>query len=356
LKLASLVSWLPLWLLLAAPARAATVALPEGEPVEPWVEPLAQAGLRLVRPGEAADLAMSAEGGRWVLRSASAQATGLRPPVTEEQREDIALLLASLARPAEHLDWGIVGPARPPPQAPRPEAPTAKKRPVTPVRPRIERESPAPVEAAPRAPDPVSLDPLPALLVPVAMPGPRSVTSGITSATRDMTHPWAEAGALAQRRLDLSGSYGLSLGGGLARGPLRAGLRWQHPGEADLAALGEERRVTVDTGQLGLWFSPTPWVAVGAGGGLSRRVYSQEGEEVDRELIPALWLEGRLEPRLGPGLRLGLSLSAARDLRATELWVGDAPQGELSSWSLSGGLGLMWAPGDQDRAPRPRKG
>ena len=88
-----------MWLLWSVAALAAdpTVALPPGEPSEPWHAPLRMAGLEVGESGEAARLRV--EGSQWELcvsRAPEPTCVALEPPTTDRQREDVAWLVVSL--------------------------------------------------------------------------------------------------------------------------------------------------------------------------------------------------------------------------------------------------------------------
>ncbi len=354
-------------------ARAATLALPAGEPREAWVGPLAEAGIHLAAPGQPSDWTVQVSGDRWVLRSGQT-VTAVRAPRDAEARVDLALLLSSLDRPVAGLGWELVGPALPPPPkkvtppvtppvvsspspAPRPAPPPRATRPQIPVPPApvVVELPPAPEPAPPPAPPPpapvvVELPPAP-VVVELPEPAPPELAPPEPDPA---VHGWLEAGAMGLRRAELGPAVGPVVGAGLGRGAMRAGARAQILGEADLEALGEGRAVSATVGQAGLWWSPRPLGALGAGGALARRVYAQSGVDVEVELSPALWLEGRLEPQVGQGVRLCASVALARDLRETQLWVGEERWGELAAWSVSAGFSLLGATGDQLFAERPR--
>ncbi len=357
---------------LASPVlAAATVALPSGEAPAPWGPALRGSGLQLASSGEA-DLVLIASGDHWVVRTPDGLAATVRAPRTPEERADLAVLLSSLVEPAEALDWDLVGsprrpppaPVRPPVRSPAPPSGLAtpsinhlKENEISKAR-IFELEQTDPSEAAPA---PSDLMPTLALSqIPLSFPEPLRPPR-----VADPLYLWLEAGAQVSARAELSPSGGSQVSVGLGRGAWRAGLRLYDEGEADLVALGEGRRVRGASGQAGLWWSPRVPVVLGTGGAVSRRVYSQGADDLQVVRTPSLWAETRAEPALGPGLRLAVGLRAAREIRLTELWVGQAQEGELGPWALSGALSLVGSrsigrgtsvgEGDQNSAMRPRQ-
>lgn len=344
-------------------ARAgALVALPASEPQEDWAGALAAAGLDLAASGGPADIAVRAQGDRWWVELPGEAPLKVMPPASARERADLALLLASLAQPGEGLDWGVLGPAptvgSAPGRAPRAEAPKA-----APARP-----PPAPKEPAPPLPVAASVPPLSPPTLPVTPPpqlappaaltvaAPASWTAREGAASPRPAVPlsaWIEAGASASLRQEVRSSPTLGLGLGVRRGDWRFGARGHWTGASVLDALGEGRELR-SAGLLGGgWWTPR-WLALGAGVGLWRQVYLEEGAPIDQTDVPTAWLEPRLELPLPAGLRLGLGGLLSYDLRATELWVGGRQVAELARGSAQAGIWLSGRWGDQDSGVAPQ--
>ncbi len=180
-----------LLLLLLSLARAAVpVRLPAQEAPSDWAEALALAGLGVGTPGEGPWVEIVAGPSQWVVRvrdrAGAVHESTVPPPRTAQEREDLALLAASLLQP-----MAVQAPPKPPPPAP----PPPKPKPVV-----VEAPAPPPPEPPPPEPQP---EPVPEPVAPPP-PAPALALSGRLGLAGE-ARPYTNLTGLAWAELQLVG-------------------------------------------------------------------------------------------------------------------------------------------------------
>lgn len=330
-----------MWALLLGSALAAgRIALPAGEASAGWTESLRTAGLTLAATPEGADVTLTDLGATWRVVLRGGATLEVREPKTAAEREDLAMLLASLARPADPLDWRSLPPppppARPRPRPPRPPRPAP---PVAPPRPTMQPEPQQIAGAAPLA--------LMAVPVELSSAAPLGLPEPLAHARRPRPTPWVALSLAGSARVDLAPTPGLELAIGLERPRWRLGVAAGLDRAAALTSLSGARTERAIDAALGLWARPLPALDLGLLGGADYRTWAQDDAVVQRAIVPVLGLDLRADlPLVGP-LALVPELSVRRDLLLAAAIVGDAEPVPLSPWTWSAGLGLRLRGGDR---------
>jgi hypothetical protein len=388
-------STLTLLLVLAARAAGPTVVLPAGASASGWDQALRLAGLEVAPSTEGADLVCRAVDGAWEIHAGvgDRMVASVPAPTSQREREDLALLVASLAA---DLGLGSSPSVPPPPSAPiaPTAAPLAALHPA--VAPPSTRSPPLTVEApAPRVPpseepagagfsgeataapwlasvapfdasplaspssptDSVSTPP-PAVAPPT--PAPQVTGSGPPASAEATTAPpdaglprdprpraWAaiEGGAALRRDLAASGTGAVATGTTLD-GRLRLGLRAAVASPRDL--LDGEARFSERRLGLSVTLSP-PALRIAPDLGLTlenawRRYTRGADPEVHHTVLVAGFAAG-LALREGPwALEPTLRLEA--DLDRTLLRTVDGDQ-DLPRLQTGAGIAVIWQAGQK---------
>lgn len=327
-----------LWGAQASLAAPIPVALPPGEDLTAWAEPLALADLSTGAPVTGPRVTIEAAGTTWRLivrdTSGALHVVEVVAPRTPADREATAHLAASLARPVLSLPLPSAPPPRPVRPAPSP-APVAPE----PVAPPVEA-SVAPAPSQPVVVAPASPGPAPESAPRSTTPEPGEVPGQLPVSPPDpwSSEAWARVTAgLAWR--DRGGAGSATVLGGWALGPARLG--------AGIAGSGPHRVTGTDLGWTsldglgGAWFALPDGPVLGVLAGVSWRRYD-DVLSVTRALAGAeLGWRATLSPRLDlvPMLRVDLD-PGVRGLRRTTVTIDGTSALELAPMALKLELGL----------------
>ncbi|MSQ01801.1 MAG: hypothetical protein EXR71_07900 [Myxococcales bacterium] len=236
------------------------IELPPREPLEEWAESLSLAGLVVGHRGAGAYVEVLDQGTVWLIRAhdggGHTREVAVREPQRAAEREDVALLAASLMRTIS--SGGAPVPRPPPAGVPPPVVPPAvippapKPAPVVIVEPVVApviASPPPPVVAAPPAPPPSPASPVvfpPTFAPPEAPPIP--------------TPPvWAIEGSLGvgiSLRDDMVATPSLAGQLGWTDGPLRVLVRMGGSFPARLVAFESRPDLATVGASAGVWWAP----------------------------------------------------------------------------------------------------
>lgn len=303
----------------AALGEPVPIELPPSESAEAWSEALSLADLVRGAADSGPRVAIEVSEGRWLVRVIDAQGQEQQldvvRPATSAERESLAHLVASLARPAPELSV----PPLPPLPTPRP-VPAPEPEPVVPPPP-----APEPV-ASPPPPEPVPDEAF------VEVPPPEPVSPWAISG-------WARLGAGLSYR-DRGAAPAGDVTGGVAAGPARLGIGLSGSGPHPVPAAGDYRWTEID-GRGGVWFAIPSGPVLGATAGVGRRAF--DAQVVVVRAIASAELGWRAP--LAEGLDIVPLVHVDLDpgvggLRRTELVVDGRPVGTLSPLGVRFTLGL----------------
>ena len=352
-----------MWLLLLlAPAQAVTpvsLQLPPGEPPTAWQAALSAAGLSPAGPDSPCHARAWDVDGQWVVEVTDARGEvhdfTLSAPRTEDQRLDLALLVASLVEPNPQSAWGDLTslpplPEPPPPVPARIPPPAPKPSVVAEIEPEPELPpEPEPEPEPPPEPEPISaVDEELSRVVVGDLARSQQTPPVVTGAGETTVEVLDDGVRIAADRpigwIEAGGELYVRPGAGVtARGGGGLGLAWS---DLKLAVgVGATGPALVGEGQLwgldlwgGIWLAPPPalWLELGVIGRASQRRFVEE-ETSER------WVGGvGISIRAATPLTKGLTLS--NELRV-ELDLGSQP--EPDRWSplvVTLGATLRWIP------------
>ena len=323
------------------------VRLPADEPQEQWAQAFGQAGLEAGAPGNG-PRARVEDGVLWTVVVVDTRGVEHRqsvpPPADEAAREEVAWLIASLARPTAATAIPTVHTlGEPPGNAPAP-------RPLPP------RPAPGTAWTDPTAVDPPTVD-LHGQWVPPASSAQAPSAAAGTLAAVEVHRPsrvgaWALASGGVSVRGDSLAAKGTA-SGGVSVASLRVGLGFGAQAPAALPG-GGSRSFTALDGWLGGWFAPPhPGLIAGGFAGLSRRGYLDGSSEEASSTRTLAGADLGWRFRLGivqvvPTARLELD-PGIHGLRRTVVVVDGIAVGELSPVGWVVGVALGPAPKRADR-------
>ncbi len=311
----------PMLLLLLAAAQAAVpVRLPAQERVADWQEALTIAGLAVGVPGEGPWVDVTGGATSWTVRvrdlDGIVHVTPVAPPKTEQDREDLAMLAASLLQPIAVPPPVKVAVTPPPPVRPRVTPPPA---PVVVVPPPPPEPVPVPVVVPPPEPEPVH---------PTFQP-----RVGVALEVR----PWSTPTGLVWAELQRVGES-----------PLRPALGVSIAAPADLPQIEGDVRYWSGEVWVGAWYAaPEPLrFDFGVTVGVAGRSFSKDGEPVGVALIPVLSTRLELPILVAPGLLVEPGVHMQLDTRQVHL---ASEQNDTSNrfgdWSARAGVAFRPVPG-----------
>jgi len=168
-------------------------------------------------------------------------------------------------------------------------------------------------------------------------------------------YAWVRLDSRAGWRPSTSPGFEIGGSGGAEWGPWEAGASVSGTTATALLQLEGDRRVDEWTvAALGGW-APAGRVAptVEVAAGLDVRRYLQAGEGVAEAAVPTARVTVGLSVELGSALALVPAVSAASDLRATDLSTPEGGTTTLSPWSFAAGVSVRLASKNpQDHAIR----
>lgn len=306
------------FLLAAAQAAAAVpVRLPAQERVADWQEALTIAGLAVGVPGEGPWVEVTVGATSWTVRvrdlDGVVHVTPVAPPRTEQDREDLAMLAASLLQPV-----AIPAPVKvavkvvPPPPRPAPRVTTPPVSVPEPV------PVPVPVEVVAPAPEPV--------------PATFQARVGVAAELR----PWSAPTGLVWAELQRVGES-----------PLRPALGASLAAPADLPQITGDVRYWSGEVWVGAWYAaPEPLrFDFGVTFGVAARSFSKDGEPVGVAWIPVLSTRLEVPILVAPGLLVEPGVHMQLDARQVHL---ESEQNETTNrfgdWSARAGVAFRPLP------------
>ncbi|MDP2306548.1 MAG: hypothetical protein Q8P18_11045 [Pseudomonadota bacterium] len=310
-----------LHLLAAHAAAAVPVRLPAQERVADWQEALTIAGLAVGVPGEGPWVDVSAGPTAWTVRvrdlDGVVHVTPVAPPLSEQDREDVAMLAASLLQPVAvpspvKAPVKVMAPVRTPPPVVPPPVPVPEPEPVPPAPVPVPEPAPAPVVAPARA----TFQPRVGLAVELR---PWSTPTGIV---------WAELQRVADTPLRPS------LGGSLAA-------------PADLPQIAGDVRYWSGEVWVGAWYAaPSPIrFDFGATLGVAGRSFSKDGEPVGLAWIPVFSSRVEVPLQVAPGLVIEPGVHMQLDARQIHLAsIQNDTSNRFGDWSARVGIALRPVP------------
>ncbi len=300
------------------------VRLPADENPEAWRDAFALAGLQTGGSGGggSVDVVVTGQGWQLVVRDAagSTRTATIATPGTNAQREDAALLMASLLRP--------IG-ARPIVDAPSAVA-------TAPL--------PAPLPIPPRpkpAPKPAVVPPPPPVVSPPVEPVPAAVASPPTV----RVHPSARLNVGAEWRpgVDPTAAAGVAAGA-IVRPGLFVGLVADVVGPARVTVVGRGTSVAGVSVGAGLAYASEGLLVVTTGleGGARWGRFSQGADVLSTAVYPWAAVTVGTNHAIAPGWSVSPTLRLAGDLRSTDIKAPSGDHTTLASWSARLSFGAQW--------------
>lgn len=320
---------------LAQASAAVPVRLPAGESVEAWAEAIALAGLSVGTPGEGPWVEILASGGQWIVRVEDRDGVMREAPVpaprTAQDREDVALLAASMLQPMR-----VSAPAKPAP-TPTPAPTPARAKPV--VEQTAPSPAPAPVPAAtgpvwppsePVAPTaaPAASEPVMEAPPPAAPTGPTLVARfGVAGEARLATRPTVLGWAELQ---------------GVGEGPFRPALGFGLTAPATLPELSTEVAFWGGEAWAGAWYAATAPVRfdLGLAAGLAARSFVQDGEARGVAWVPTIATRLEAPVRVAPSVLLEPGVHVVTDLSEVDIVSRADGAVRFGDWALRLSLGV----------------
>lgn len=327
-------------------AASVPVRLPAGEVAADWQKPLALAGLAVGSPGSGAWVELVASDGKWIVRVRDA--TGamheapVAPPDTAQEREDVALLAASLLEPMGFVPM-VTGPAPDPPE-PGPPHRVPTPLPTEPAPPSsgvaVRTPTPLPTEPAPPVTEvppaePPPPDPTPPVATPPVAAPPEIPPAEVPKAPPERLHLEARVALLTELRLGMSpvvGGWGeVTLA---PPGPFRVGLAAGGSTTGVLTGASVPATLTSAGGAVWLGYSPQEGFPLGlaAGGGVAFRWFSQDDAVLRQVTTPVLGARTEVGLHASDWLVVSPGLAFEADLREIDVVQrGHGPVG-LADW------------------------
>lgn len=381
----------------AWPVSAATPAtLPPSESLEDWGEALRLADLESRQASSGARVRFLASGDSWTIEATDLAGTlrsvTIQRPQTPDQREDAAMIAASLLRSARGTGWSEIGPAAwprvpaPPTAVPDPvphallRAPALTKSIAPPALPVVAPVSSNPVvqpvaasdssipvvqpTASPPTPQLALVNPTPLVTPPITPDPPASesvwpalegdavrVSPDNTSITvvkanetrRPNPLPWSVhvlGGGSVRESLSVAAVVGI--GAEVGFDSFYAGVGAAFVTAHSLATAPQGGRMNAADVVLRVGAELPGKVKLGAGffGGAGWRVFFADDAAVGSGWTPVAGGEIRVKTNPVAGLSVGPTLTALADLRETEFWKNGASTGTMSPFELRLGITL----------------
>lgn len=238
---------------LALAAAGVPVRLPANERAVDWIEALSIAGLSVGTPGEGPWVEIVAGTPQWTVRvrdrAGALHQASVPAPRTPQEREDVAMLAASLLQPV-----AVPAPVKPPP------APAPKPKPA------VTAPPPAPEPPPPPPPEPVPEPPPPP--APEPPPPPPSPTLAPRMGLAGEARPYASPTGLAWIELALAPG-----------GPVHPAIGASVTMPTAMPALDTDVRFWGGEAWVGAWYAAEVPARfdVGLAGGVAVREFLQDG-------------------------------------------------------------------------------
>ncbi len=311
-------------LLLLAAAQAASavpVRLPPQERAADWQEALAIAGLAVGVPGEGPWVELVPGTGTWTVRvrdlAGVVHDARVQPPVTEQDREDLAMLAASLLQP-------VVAPKPVKVVTPPPPPPKPKPKPVV--------VEPAPVVSSP--PEPVPPPPAPEPEpVPEPAPPPPSFQPRVGAAAE--VRPWSNPNGVFWAEVQLVGQP-----------PIRPAVGLSLTTLADLPQISDDVRYWSGELWAGAWYAaPAPLrFDFGVTAGVAMRSFLKDGAPIGLAWIPVVSTRVEVPIQAGPRLVVEPGVHLQLDAREVDLRSEEDGTTRFGDWSVRTGIAFRLLP------------
>lgn len=296
--------------------------MPPGENLEEWKEAFALADLQVggSTSNGVVDVVVSGTNWQVVVHDATGavRSATVAAPRTESQREDTALLMASLLRPIAARPPVVAGPVAPPVPAPKPAPaprpkPTPAATPVTPV------EAPV-VDATPAV---VPVEPPPAFKI----------------------HPALSLGVSGEYRPGLNPTAAARVGAGVVVIPgLLVGFVGDAVAPADVVLVGHNTSVAAWGAGGAVTYAAEGKLCTTAGieAGVRWARFMQDDADLSTVTYPwAALVVGTNHP-IASNWSVSPSLRLSGDLRTTGITAADGTRATLAAWSARISFAAQW--------------